>query len=292
MLFLMLMCCTAIQFSFFILHPIFPLMPLTQPTLKKELKRIFTQITKTQSEALAIQIAANFTAGQTAAEKHKSIKSADPDDDTLTDKEKTEIAALTALYLGYISEFNSRAQAQIMAKVQELTEAGSTQDEIKQYIDSVLAGEESIVIDNVGKKRKEIYVDEDLKLSEVTKTVENPYYSSVLAYASLIGAMAAHTAYEKGKELYNRENGYGRWVFVGPADERARAWHVALLGKVFEHDTVQSNYAEQCLNEPRCRHRKEVWYGDSRDTAPEKWEQLKKDAGLFWDDQKKQWSFK
>ncbi len=267
-------------------------MPFTISTFKKTLKSAFSKLEKDQSEALAVEISSNFIAGQTAAEKHKSIKSAEPEDDGLTDEEKAEIATLTALYLGYISEFNTRAQAQILARVQELVKADTNQDEIKQYVDSVFSGEESIVIDNVGKKRKEIYVDEDLKLSEVTKTVEKPFYSSVLAYASLIGAIASHTAYEKGKEMYNRGNGYNRWVFVGPADERARAWHVALLGKVFEHDTVQSNYAEQCLGEPRCRHRKEVYYGDSRDTPAEKWEQLKKDAGLFWDTDKKEWSLK
>ncbi len=277
-------------------------MSLNLPTLKKELKRIFTQITKTQSEALAIQITTNFVAGQTAAEKHKSFNTAayntaayseDSEDNTLTDEEKAEIATLTALYLGYISEFNYRAQVQILAKVQALVEAGSSQDEIKQYIDSVFSGEESIIIDNVGKERKEIYVDEDLTLSEVTKTVEKPFYSSVLAYASLIGAIAAHTAYEKGKEIYNRGNGYNRWVFVGPADERARPWHVALLGKVFENDTVQSNYAEQCLGEAWCRHRKEVYWNDpNKDTAPEKWEQLKKDAGLFWNKDLGRWDLK
>jgi len=109
----------------------------------------------------------------------------------------------------------------------------------------------------------------------------------------LIGAMAAHTAYEKGKEVYYRGQGFGSWVFVGPADERARPWHVALLGKVFEYDTVQSNYAEQCLNEPRCRHRKEVYWNDpNKDTAPEKWEQLKKDAGLFWNTDLGRWDLK
>jgi len=267
-------------------------MPFTISNFKKTLKSAFSKLEKDQSEALAVEISANFIAGQTAAEKHKSIKSAEPEDDGLTDEEKAEIATLTALYLGYISEFNIRAQTQILTRVQELVKAGNSQDEIQSYVDSVFSGEESIVIDNVSKERKEIYVDENLKLSEVTRTVENPFYSSVLAYASLIGAIASHTAYEKGKELYNKAQGYNKWIFSGPADERARPWHVALLGQVFTYGTVQSNYAEQCLGEPRCRHRKEVWYGDSRDTSQEKWEQLKRDAGLFWDDKAKTWALK
>lgn len=282
-------------------------------TFKKTLKSAFSNLEKDQSEALAVEISSNFVAGQTAAEKHKSMEhnltmedlrlnygtyftSEDQDtmedDDGLTDEEKAEIATLTALYLGYISEFNSRAQAQILARVQELVKAGSSQDEIKQYVDSVFSGEESIVIDNVGKERKEIYVDKNLKLSEVTRTVEKPFYSSVLAYASLIGAIASHKAYEKGKELYYREQGFKSWVFVGPSDERARAWHVALLGITFTWGTIQSNYAEQCLHEPRCRHRAIPFFNDSRDTKKEVWDKLKEDAGLFWDVDKKEWSLK
>jgi len=267
-------------------------MPFNLTTFKKTLKSAFSKLEKDQSEALAVEISANFIAGQTAAEKHKSIKSAEPEDDGLTDEEKAEIATLTALYLGYISEFNSRAQAQILARVQELVKAGSSQDEIQSYVDSVFLGEESIVIDNVGKERKEIYVDENLKLSEVTRTVEKPFYSSVLAYASLIGTIASHTAYEKGKELYNRAQGYNRWVFVGPADERARPHHIVLIGERFTWGTEQSSYAEKILQEPRCRHRAVPFYNDGRDVKKEVWDKLKKESGVFWNEPLNKWDIK
>ena len=53
-----------------------------------------------------------------------------------------------------------------------------------------------------------------------------------------------------------------------------------------------SDYAEKVLREPHCRHRAHVYYGDSRDTPKEKWDKLKKDAGLFWDEEAKAWILK
>lgn len=268
-------------------------MPFNLSTFKKTLKISFKQIEADQSEALAVEIAANFVAGQAAAEEHKSIKSADPDDEGLTEDVKEEIAVLVALYLGYITEFNNRAQAQIIEKVQALVEAGSNQGEIKQYLDNIFSGQETIIIDNTGQKRKEIYVDENLKLSEVTRTVLKPFYASFLTYTLLIGANASHTAYETGRKTYYRGQGFNQWVFVGPADEIARPWHVCLIGEVYTWGTEQSNYAEQCLHEPHCRHRSQVYYNDpDKDTPKEYWEKLKKDSGLHWDAEKEEWALK
>ena len=73
-------------------------------TFEKSLKTTFDKLTKSQAEALSIEIAANFTAGMSAAETHKSFKSEEPEEDGLTNKEKSEISALAALYLGYISK--------------------------------------------------------------------------------------------------------------------------------------------------------------------------------------------
>lgn len=275
-------------------------------TFQTKLKSAFTQIKKTQSEALAIEIAANFTAGRQAGEKHKSInyqnlskpikliESAEPEEEEeeLTKEEKAEIAVLTALFLGYINKFNDVAQAQILAEVKSMVEAGKAPEEIQEYVKNVFAGKESIVIDNTGKKKKEIYVDKDLKLSEVTKIIEKPFFVSLLAYASLLGESVAHTAYEKGREIKLINDGFEKWVFTGPADEVARPHHVALLGSVLEFGTDQSEYAERCLHEPRCRHRKQVYYGDSRDVKKEVFEKMKQDAGLYWDMSQDCWKIK
>lgn len=257
---------------------------------KKSLKSVFDQIKKDQAEALSIEISANFIAGMSAAETHKSFKSEDPEEEGLTTEEKAEIAALIALYLGYISSFNDKARNQILSTVKKMGQSGSSPEEIKKYVDNVFSGEESIKIDNTGKKKKEIYVDKDLKLSEVTKIVEKPFYAGVLTYASMLGSNASHVSYEAGKKTQNISAGYSDWVFVGQVDEKARPWHVALLGEVFEYGSEQSSYAENCLKEPNCRHRAHVYFGDpAKDTAPEKWEKLKENAGLFWNQETEMW---
>ena len=263
-------------------------------TFQKKLKSAFKTIKKTQSEALAIEIAANYTAGRTAAEKHQSTKSAEQDEEEegLTTEEKAEIAVLVALFLGYISKFNNTAQAQVLAEVKSMAEAGKSQAEIQQYVKDIFEGKETITIDNVGKTKKEIYVDKDLKLSEVDKVIEKPAYISVLVYASLTGGNASHAAYEKGREMKNRSDGFDKWVFVGPVDERARPWHIALVGEVFTYGTQQSNYAEKVLRDHGCRHRAYPYFNDSRDTKPEVWQKLKDEAGLYWDETKQAWQVK
>jgi hypothetical protein len=275
-------------------------MPFNIDLFEHDLKQAFDQIKKDQSEALSIQISVNFTAGISAAANHKSIKSGDPQEEGLTETEKAEITLLVATYIGYISEFNDRAQEQVLNRVREIYQAGGgpfgipeeTVQEIKQYLDDVLSGKENIVIDNTGQERKEIYLDKNLNLSEVTRTVEKPFYSSVNSYVALMGANVSHTTYEKGRKSYYQNQGFNKWVFVGPADERARPWHVALLGEVFIYGTTRSEYAERCLQEPRCRHRGNIYYGDERDVPAEKWQQLKDKNGLYWDEENKKWAMK
>ena len=279
-------------------------MPLDLPSFKKSLKSTFTTLNKSQADALAVEIAANYTAGRTAAEKHQSIKSAGnlaaaspeapeaPEEEGLTTEEKAEIALLVALFLGYIKEFNSRAQDQILTRVTTMEAEGKTMDEIQGYVDDVLSGRENIIIDNTGQERKELYLDKNLKLSEVTKTVTKPYSASVLTYAALTAANASHSSYEAGRKASLIAQNYSQWVFVGPADERARPWHVALIGSTFTFGSEQSNYAEQCLSEPRCRHRAMPYYGDSRDVPAERWQKLKDDAGLHWSTENECWELK
>lgn len=279
-------------------------MSFTLSTFTKSLSSIFDQIKKDQAEALNIQIAANFVAGMTAGEKHRSFKSADPepedpdvDEEGLTTEEKEEIALLIALYLGYISEFNDRAQTQIIEKAKEfITEAGNpksldeaTIKEIQKYTDAILSGKENVVIDNVGKIRKELYVDKNLKISEVETVITKKYSSSVKNYADLLGERAAHASYEAGRKTYLISQGLQDWIFSGPADERARPHHMILIGERFTWGTDQSSYAERILQEPRCRHRAVPFYNDERDVKKEVWDRLKEEAGIFWNEELNKW---
>lgn len=263
-------------------------MPFNLDTFEQTLNKVFKQIQKDQSKTLSIQISANFTAGMSSASKTKSIQSTE-EDEGLTDAEKAVIALLVAEYLGYLSKFNSEAKKQILSNVTALNQEGG-EKAVKAYLDDVFEGKETITIDNTGKKKKEIYVDKDLKLSEVSRTIEKPFFAALGTYASLLGDTVAHTAYEAGKTAKNQKDGFESWVFSGPADERARPHHIAILGSRFEYNTEQSEYAERCLKEPRCRHRKVPYYGDDRDVSVNTWRKLKEGVGLRWDDSLKRWA--
>jgi hypothetical protein len=143
----------------------------------KSLQTTFDNINKSQAESIALQISANYILGKTAAEKHKSFKSAEPEDseeeDKLTTEEKAELAALVAIFLGYLKEFNNVTQSQILTQVKEIIKDGQnkqpagktiqpeTKKEIKNYLNDVFSGKTTITIDNTGKKRTEMYVDKN-----------------------------------------------------------------------------------------------------------------------------------
>lgn len=86
--------------------------------------------------------------------------------------------------------------------------------------------------------------------------------------------------------------GFSRWRFVGPSDERARPDHLAVLGQVFEYGTEQSDYALALLEEPNCRHRQIVYFPDEDLNTPASFfEDIKRKAGLYWDEEKEEWGF-
>lgn len=109
-------------------------------------------------------------------------------------------------------------------------------------------------------------------------------------YSELLGEQASHASYEAGRKARLIEQGFDKWVFVGPADERARPWHVALLGQVFTWNTEQSSYAERCLQEPRCRHRAQIY--NENDYDAKYWQKLKDDVGLYFDDAEQMWKMR
>jgi|GEM_PF-1161614 len=233
--------------------------------------------------------AGEYTAANLTAASKEDTAADETEDEGLTTEEKAEIALLVALFLGYTSKFNDSTQAQILAKAKEIIDAGGSPEEVQQYVQDVFEGKEPIKIDNTGKTKKEIYVDKDLKLSEVDKIIEKPFFASVLTYAALTGENASHAAYEGGRKAQNISDGYLDWIFSGPADERARPHHIILIGERFTWGTIQSAYAERILHEPRCRHRSVPFYNDSRDVKKEVWDRLKKESGVFWNESLNKW---
>ncbi len=109
----------------------------------------------------------------------------------------------------------------------------------------------------------------------------------------MLGRTATHSAWVEGRAVSQQAAGFKKWRFVGPADERARDDHVAILGKVFEYGTEQSDLALQLLHEPNCRHRQVAFFDDPElDTPEEDFEEQKRKAGLYWDDENGKWNFR
>ena len=221
---------------------------------------------------------------------NNEIYCSDNKEEDLSDEDKEELALLLALFLGNLKKFNAMAQDQILSQVSTMVAEGKTTEEIKQYVDDVFHGKEPIVVDNTGKKKKELYVDKDLKISERDKIISKPFFIGLTSYATMLAENAAHRAYETGRKSQYRKDGFGKWMFVGPSDERARPHHVALLGSIFEFGSAQSNYAEKVLQEPRCRHRAQIY--SEKDSNPEYWQKLKDESGLFWNTQTDAWDMR
>ncbi len=61
--------------------------------------------------------------------------------------------------------------------------------------------------------------------------------------------------------------------------------HAAVVGRVFEYDTPESDAAMEMLAAPNCRHRAIVVFDDPKlDTPDSLFEGLKQRTGLKWDE--------
>jgi uncharacterized protein with gpF-like domain len=256
-------------------------------TIEKQIEQAILAVTASQSNAISKQIKKYYRAG-----------SNDVRDTTgLTNVQKNAIKRLSAEYFGYISEFNNAVAEQIKEKARDLIAEGKGYDDVsttvKEYAGKLFNGTEKVVIDNTGKERTIYKVGKDGTIRKTTKIIERPYVTNVQAYSDMLGRTATHTAWEQGRASEYQRLGLNKWRFVGPSDERARPDHIAVLGQVFEYGTEQSDYAESLLHEPNCRHRQVVFFDDPElDTPQEFFDNIKKDAGLFWDEEKEEWAFK
>lgn len=268
-------------------------------TVDKIIDKIVTKVNAEQSDYIAEEIAKAFVDGVTQAEKElkkasSTLQSATEEE--LSRQQKSAIQQLSAEHFGYIAEFNAAVGEQLKREARNLLQQEKGYSEVKkeilQYTDDVFGGKETVMIDRVGQTRNIIKVGKDGALREVEKTITRPYHSSVTDYADMLSRTSTHSAWERGRASEYQRQGFGRWQFVGPIDERSRPDHVAILGNVYEYGTEQSDYALRLLDEPNCRHRAVVYFEDEElDTPGDFFEQQKEQAGLKWDEEKDEWAF-
>lgn len=260
-------------------------MPSETDQLIEQLKKSIAALTASQADALARQLSATFVLGY-----RKSGSKTD-----ISDLQRNAIKNLSKEQLGYIAEFNQALGKQLEGRVKELIAEGKgyadIRREMKPFIQEIFGPDGAVTIDRTGQTRQIIQVLSDGSLQRVEKTITQPYSASIDTYSDLLSRTATHAVYEKGRAWGYKSQGFKKWRLVGPADERARPWHVALLGRVFEYGTEESDMALEVLSEPNCRHRAIVFFDDPKlDTPEEFFTNQKEKAGLRFENG--EWGFK
>lgn len=260
--------------------------------LLKQIEEAIAVLPIAHASDLAAAIATYYRAGSddSRQEQDKTKKKLSP-------LQEAAIKKLTAEHFGYMAEFDKAVGEAIRDKAREiLRDEGGYKDikgAIKEYVADVFQGKEQITINHVGNKRTILKVDKNGKLYEVEKVIEREYVTNADAYADMLSRTATHKAFEQGRAGEFQRLKFQKWRFVGPSDERARPWHAALIGNVYEYGTPQSDYALHLLGEPHCRHRAIAFFDDPElDTPQEFYEKQKEKAGLFWNEEKGEWDFK
>ena len=245
-----------------------------------EMNGMLDHLTDAQSDVLAKRLAAAYMAGWTIEQGGK-----------LTTVQERSIKLMAASTVGYISEFNEVIGIQIAGHISELMAADVLSKDIAKelisYIDDIFGPDGKVVINNIGKKRSIIKVAKDGTLSKVDKVITQKYTTNPQAYADMLARTSTHNALEQGRAEARQAKGVLKWRFSGPIDERSRPDHAAIVGNVYEYGTTQSEYAQQLLSEPNCRHRSIEHFEDKELDIPDShYENLKKDAGLKFEDGK------
>lgn len=260
-------------------------MPSDYELYLAEINAAIDRLNRMHAEILARRISAAFTTGFRATKTEVQIG----------ELQRRAIQNLAAENLGYITEFNSALGDKLARHLREVIKVGGGYEDIKRnmrpYLDEVFGSQGTITIDRTGQTRQVIGVDKFGNLHRIEKLITQPYSTTIENYSDMLSRTVTHAAYEKGRAEGYQSQGISKWRFVGPADERARAWHIALIGNVYEYDTSESDMALEVLSEPNCRHRAVVFFDDPKlDTPEEFFMNQKEKAGLQWKDDA--WGFK
>lgn len=242
----------------------------------KEIKKTIAALTASHADILARQLSVAFVLGYRKSGTKVGI----------SDLQRNAIKKIAAENLGYINEFNAALGKQLEGRVKELIAEGKGYNDVKKemrtYIQEVFGHNGAVTIDRTGQVRTIIQVDQFGNLRRVEKTISQPYSASLESYSDMLSRTATHAAYERGRAEGYQSQGIRKWRFVGPIDPpRVRPDHAAVVGRVFEYDTPESDAAMEMLAAPNCRHRAIVVFEDERLNTPDNFYQtMKEKVGL------------
>ena len=253
-------------------------------SIESQIKEIVLSITEKQAEVLRKYLSAVFLLGfrQTGADDFGNLQ-------------KEQIKKIYREQLGYLGETNQLIGKAMKTAIKDRIKQGGGYEEISNDLEKFVTeafGAEGVTIDRTGQVRDTVEVGKDGTLRRVQKEITRSYHSTVQAYSDMLGRTSTHAALEAGRGEGYKQQGVKQVRFVGSNDEISRAWHVALLGNVYDVGSEDYFMALDVLSEPNCRHRFIPFFDDQRyDTPQEKFDEMKEKSGLTWDDENEQWSF-
>lgn len=252
-------------------------------TFASRLNQVILELSIEHAGMLSMGVASYYKAGNDDIKKSN-----------LTKTQQATISKISAEHFGYMAEFDKALGETLKENVKKIFEReggfGDVKQEILQHVDDVFTGKENITINHVGQRRTVLNVDKHGNLYQTEKVIQQPYTTTPEAYADMLSRTASHRALERGRADALGKM-FGKWRFAGGADERSRPWHTALLGKVYEYGTPESDMALSILGEPNCRHTAIAYFDDpDLDTPQEFYQQVKDDAGLYWNEEKEEWA--
>ncbi len=242
--------------------------------LINDIEKEIEDMVASQSEAMAKQLSAAFTAGYKAPVPGSTAP-------VLAELQLQTIKKLSAENMGYLDEYNSALSNQLTAQVKILVAEGKGYEETKAamipYITETFGSTGTVEIDRVGQTKTVIEIGEDGTLRRVEKTTIQPYSSSIEAYTEMLSRTTVHQAYAKGRAEGYKAIGLSKWRYSATPDERVRNSHILLHGRVFEYGSDESELAEEVLQEPNCRCRQIPFFDDPRlDTNQDVYDAQKK----------------
>ena len=269
-------------------------MNITDPEIRALLAAIDTSMTslrERQVEVLAKRLAAAFVLGTNITGEKKPIT---PKID-ISNMQKNAIKELTAIQMGYITEFNEALEQALKKEIETAVAEGKTYADVKKLlkprIKELFSKNGQVVIDRVGQTRRVVHVARDGSLRWIDKPITKRYITNIDNYCDMLSRTVMHGAYVKGRSVAYQSSGLEKWRYMAVMDERTRPSHAALHGRVFQYGTEDSEMAENKMLEPNCRCTATAFFDDpSLDTPQSVFEEEQQKAGLVWDDTKEEWT--
>jgi len=248
-------------------------MPTELEQFIEKLNRIIKDLKRRQSDALARHIATSFTLGY---QKGKIVPGGYPNERSL---QRRAIEELTTTNLGYLDEFDSALGDKLKGHLQEVIKVGGGYEDVRRnlvpYVEEVFGENGQVTIDRTGQTREIITVDQDGNLHREQKTIQEPYTTSVKAYSEMLSRTVAHSSYAKGRATGYKASGIEKLRVVVMQDERARASHLAVHGKIIEIGSPEEQMILDLHSEPNCRCRTIPYLDNNLDTPNSVYEKQK-----------------